>query len=66
MEVVIHKAVYVMGASHALMDKVRRTANSWADGDENICMTFEEALEVDELKALLEPIRDGGDVILSV
>ena len=65
MEVAIHKTVYVMGAPYDLMDKVRSTVNSWADGDENICMTFEEALEIDELKALLEPIQDGGDVILS-
>ena len=66
MKVAVHKTVYVMGAPCALMDKVRSTANPWADGDENICMTFEEALEVDELKALLEPIQDGGDVILSL
>jgi len=66
MKIAIHKTIYVMGASFDLMDKVRRKVNSWADGAENICMTFEEALTIDELKPMLEPIRDGGDVILSL
>ena len=65
MKVEIHKTVYVTGASCALLDKVRGEVNSWADGDENVCMTFEDALGVEELKPLLKDIRDGGDVILS-
>jgi len=59
------RVLYIMGASCALMDKIRRQCNSWADGDENICMTFEEAVELDELRSLLKG-RDGGmDVIVS-
>ena len=65
MKVEIHKTIYVTGASCALLDKVRGEVNSWADGDENVCMTFEDALGVEELKPLLKDIRDGGDVILS-
>ncbi len=66
MKVEISKVVYIMGVSCSLMDKVRRGVNSWAEGNENICMTFEEALDVEELQPLLEGIQDGGDVILSL
>lgn len=66
MKVQIHPTIYVMGASCELMDKVRANTNSWAEGNENICMMFEEAIEIEELKPLLNGIKDGGDVILSL
>jgi len=66
MKVAVYKTVYVTGATCELMDKVRRTVNSWAEGEGNICMTFENALEVAELHELLKSIKDGGDVILSL
>ena len=65
MRVEVFKAVYVMEADDALIDKLRRTTNLWAEGDENICMTFETALEIEELEPLLRNIKDGGDVIVS-
>ena len=65
MQVQTHTTTYIMGASDALMDKVRAEANAWAEGDDNICMTFEDAMEVEELTPLLRNITNGGDVILS-
>ena len=66
MKIQVSPVIYIMGASCALMDKVRRECSSWADGDENICMTFEEACEVDELKPLLKDHLDASDVVLSL
>ena len=64
MEAVITKATYIMGAPASLMDKIRENANYWADGDTNICLTFEQAVEIPELKSMLDEKVDG-DVIVS-
>jgi hypothetical protein len=57
--------LYVMEAGAELMDKIRREGNYWAEGDENICMTFEDALEIDELKELISG-KNAGDVVISI
>lgn len=63
----IHNTVYLAGASCALMDQVRREANYWAEGDESVCMTFEDAMEIKALAPFLDDIKeDRGDVILSL
>lgn len=62
----VFQTVYVMGASCDLMDKVRRTCNAWAEGDETICLTREYADEIEELEPLLRELDSGGDVILSL
>jgi len=55
---------YVCGVSRSMMDKIRAKTNSWAEGNDNICLTAEEALTIDELKLLL-PAGPIGDVIIS-
>ncbi len=65
MNVEIVPTIYVMGTSCELMDKIRREANYWSDGDENICLTFDEAMEVEELHPYIQDIKNAGDVIVS-
>ena len=59
------KVVYVMEAGEQLMDKIRRECSYWADGNENICMTFEEAITNKELRKALKPYKGDCDVIVS-
>jgi hypothetical protein len=67
MEMFISKVAYIVGTPAALMDKIRSECNNWADGDENICLTFEDAmdLEIDELKPFLQDLSEGCDIIIS-
>ena len=62
-----YKVIYVMEAGAKLMDKIRRecSCSCWADGDENICMTFDEAITNKELRKALKPYKGGCDVIVS-
>jgi len=60
-----YKVIYVMEAGAQLMDKIRRECSCWADGNENICMTFEEAITNKELRKALKPYKGGCDVIVS-
>lgn len=60
-----YKVIYVMEAGEQLMDKIRRKCSCWADGDENICMTFEDAITNKELRKALKPYKGGCDVIVS-
>ena len=60
-----YKVVYVMEAGAQLMDKIRRECSCWADGDENICMTFEDAITNKELRKALKPYKGNCDVIVS-
>jgi len=60
-----YKVIYVMEAGAQLMDKIRRDCSCWADGDENLCMTFEEAITNKELRKALKPYKGGCDVIVS-
>ncbi len=59
------KVIYVMGAPAELMDKIRREADYWAEGDENICMNFDQAMEIEELVPFLKERQEGCDVIVS-
>lgn len=59
------KVVYVMEAGEQLMDKIRRECSYWADGNENVCMTFDEAITNKELCKALKPYKGDCDVIVS-
>lgn len=65
MKTEVNEVIYVMEAGAQLMDKIRRECSCWADGDENICMTFEDAITNKELRKALEPYKGGCDVIVS-
>ena len=65
MKTEVNKVIYVMEAGAQLMDKIRRECSCWADGDENICMTFEDAITNKELRKALKPYKGGCDVIVS-
>lgn len=65
MRVDVNKVVYVTEAGARLMDKIRRECSCWADGNENICLTFEEAGENSELRKVLKDCEGGCDVIVS-
>lgn len=67
LSVVVHPVAYIMGASAGLMDRIRRDTGNWGEGDENICMTDEQAREIPELAAVLETVDAAGcDVVVSV
>ena len=65
MKVEEYKVIYVMEVGAKLMDKIRRDCSCWADGNENICMTFEDAITNKELRKALKPYKGGCDVIVS-
>lgn len=65
MKVEEYKVIYVMEAGAQLMDKIRRECSCWADGNENLCMTFEDAITNKELRKALKPYKGGCDVIVS-
>ena len=65
MKVEEYKVIYVMEAGAQLMDKIRRDCSCWADGNENICMTFDEAINNRERRKSLKPYTGGCDVIVS-
>lgn len=39
-----YKVIYVMEAGAQLMDKIRCECSCLADGNENLCLTFDEAI----------------------
>jgi len=61
----VNEVIYVMEVGAKLMDKIRNDCSYWGDGDENICMTFEEAITNKELRKALKPYRGNCDVIVS-
>lgn len=70
MELMVSPVVYITGAPLDLLAELRTSGNSWADGDDNICLSFEEALTFPELAELLvwdgqESPFSGCDVIVS-
>jgi hypothetical protein len=65
MKVETCKVIYIFEAPIELINKIQAQNNTWAEGDDNICMTFEEAETIDEFKDLLKDIKDGTDVIIS-
>lgn len=68
MKAEIEKIVYITGVPSSLMDKVRSEKNTWAEGEENLCLNFECAMEIEEIAPLLEALETNGgcDVILSL
>ena len=54
-----------MDASAEVMKAIRETGHAWADGDENLCLTYEDALEIPELARVLKRFKGGCDVIVS-
>lgn len=65
MKTEVNKVIYVMEVGAQLMDKIRRDCSYWADGNENICMTLEEAIANKELRKALKSYKGGFDVIVS-
>ena len=65
MKTEVNKVVYIMEAGAQLMDKIRRECSCWADGNENLCMTFDEAINNRELRKALKPYKGSCDVIVS-
>ena len=64
MKTEVNKVIYVMEAGAQLMDKIRRECSCWADGNENLCLTSEEAETLPELAELLKSVANC-DVIVS-
>jgi hypothetical protein len=66
MQVETGKVIYIHRAGAWLMDKIMREGSYWAYGDENICMTVDDAMEIPELRQVLSGnITTGCDVIIS-
>jgi hypothetical protein len=62
----VNKVIYVMETGAQLMDKIRRECSCWADGNENICLTFDEAETLPELAEVLKGVAIANcDVIVS-
>jgi len=61
----VNKVIYVMEAGAQLMDKIRRECSCWADGDENLCLTSDEAETLPELAEALKSVATNCDVIVS-
>lgn len=59
------QTIYIMNVGQKLMNTIRETANAWADGHENVCMTYEDAFEIPELAKVLKKFKGGCDVIVS-
>ena len=64
MKVEMYKVAYIMEAGAELMDRIRRECSCWADGDENLCLTSEEAETLPELAEALNGVANC-DVIVS-
>lgn len=57
-------AIYIHYASPELMDVLRRTSDAWAEGPENICLSFEHAVQIPELQPYLVGWVETADVIV--
>ena len=64
MKVEMYKVAYIMEAGAELMDRIRRECSCLADGDENLCLTSEEAETLPELAEALNGVANC-DVIVS-
>lgn len=66
MKTEVNKVIYVMEAGEQLIDKIRRECSYWADGNKNICLTFDEAETLPELAEVLKGVAIANcDVIVS-
>ena len=70
MHVETSTTVYISGVGREIMDKISREANCWAEGQENACLTLEEAIDIPELEQALRTVTENGynfgDVIVSL
>lgn len=64
MRVIRGEAVYVHGASAALLDKLLQQCNVWSSGEDNVVLAGEEALTVPELAAMLDDTCRSVDVVV--
>ena len=66
MKAQVFRTIYIMDAGAEVMEAIRENGHAWANGDENLCMTYEDALEIPELARVLKRVTQRGcDVIVS-
>ena len=66
MKAQVFRTIYIMDAGAEVMEAIRAYGHAWASGDENLCMTYEAALEIPELARVLKSVEMRGcDVIVS-
>ncbi len=65
MKTEVNKVIYVMEVGARMMDRIQRECSCWADGDENLCLTSEEAETLPELAEVLKSVASDCDVIVS-
>lgn len=65
MTVQVFRTIYIMDTDAEVMETIRESGKAWANGDENLCMTYEDAMEVPELAKVLKKLKGGCDVIVS-
>lgn len=65
MTVHVCRTIYVMDASAEVMEAIRENVRAWASSGENLCITYEDALEIPELARVLKRFKGGCDVIVS-
>jgi hypothetical protein len=65
MKTEVNEVIYIMEVGAQFMDKIRRECSCLADGNENLCLTFDEAINNKELRKALKPYKGGCDVIVS-
>ena len=66
MRIEVHPVIYITDCPYDLMDKIRTESYPWSEGQCNICLTYEEAMEIEELKPVLALTDQSGcDVIIS-
>lgn len=61
----ISRVIYVTDAGASLMDKIRDEVNCWSEGDENLCLTGEDAMTITELAEVIGGMSCNCDVIVS-
>jgi hypothetical protein len=62
----VFKTIYIMDAGAEVMEAIRENGHAWANSSENLCMTYENALEIPELARVLKRVTQRGcDVIVS-
>jgi hypothetical protein len=65
MKVEIVEIICVFDVPDSLMDKVRANTDYWADGENNLCVSFDEAMTISELQEELKNIDGfGREVVL--
>lgn len=65
MKAQVFRTIYIMDAGAEVMEAIRENGQAWASGDENLCMIYDDALEIPELARVLKRFTGGCDVIVS-